>query len=152
MVTDHSASLDNDVRMEVYRSFAEHGHPPIAADIGRALGQPLIEVESSLARLASAHVLVLAPGTPYIWMANPFSALPTPFRARVGEGAWWGNCIWDAMGIVAMLGGAGDVEASCPDCGDRLEVELRGERLRHDGYVVHYSVPAARWWDDIGST
>jgi hypothetical protein len=36
-------------------------------------------------------------------MANPFSAVPTPFLVRSGDRSWYGNCIWDALGIPAML-------------------------------------------------
>jgi hypothetical protein len=38
-------------------------------------------------------------------MAMPLSAIPTPFQVEVGGRHFFGNCIWDALGIVAMLGG-----------------------------------------------
>jgi hypothetical protein len=143
--------LDRDVRIAVYRGFVEDGYPPTAASIGRGLGVATAEVERSLHRLADAHVLVLAPGTPYVWMANPFSALPTPFSVRVGDRRWWGNCIWDALGIVAALHADGIVETSCPDCAEPLEVEVRaGAVARGADAVAHFAVPAAHWWDDIG--
>ena len=142
--------LDNEVRLAVYDFFAAHGRPPVAAEIAPEVSVRTNEVEDAYRRLADAHVLVLAPGTPYIWMANPFSALPTPFVVTTGGRKWWGNCIWDALGILATLGTDGNVRTSCPDCGDEIELEVRdGELVAGDG-LVHYSVPAARWWDDIG--
>jgi hypothetical protein len=142
--------FDNDVRLEVYRYFVEQGRPPVAAEIAEALGGDQVSVEEALRRLADGHVIVLAPGTTYIWMANPLSAIPTPFRVEVGGRTLFGNCIWDAMGIVAMLGDTGRVSTWCPDCRERMEVGIeRGRLVRGEG-VVHFAVPAARWWDDIG--
>ena len=110
-----------------------------------------IEVEAALHRLADARELVLAQGTPYVWMANPFSAIPTPFRVEAGERRWWGNCIWDALGILAAVGMDGRVSTACPDCGDPLEAHVDGGAACGDG-IVHYAIPAMHWWDDIGST
>ncbi|MFN2489343.1 MAG: organomercurial lyase [Actinomycetota bacterium] len=147
-----SPTSDNDVRVEVYRLFVEHGRPPMPIEIATAVGASSEEIERALHRLAEAHVLVLAPGTSYIWLANPLSALPSPFSVATDGRRWWGICIWDALGILAMLGSDGTVSSLCPDCGELLEVEVRdGEVTKGDG-VVHYAVPAARWWDDIGFT
>ncbi len=145
-----AASFDDEVRLAVYRLFVKNVRAPVAADIAEDLGVRPIEVEEALRRLHDAHVLVLAPGTPYVWMANPMSALPTPYRTRVGQKEFWANCVWDAFGIVAMLGGTGTVSARCGDCGDELEVDVRGGTVPSSDYVVHYAVPAAQWWDDIG--
>jgi hypothetical protein len=146
---DAGQPVDLDVRVEVYRFFVAEGRPPVPAEVGASLELPQADVEDSLNRLADAHVLVLAPGTPYIWMANPLSALPTPYRVEAAGRTWFGNCIWDALGIVAMLGGDGTVTTWCADCGDRLVTEVTDDAAAGDG-VVHFAVPAARWWDNIG--
>jgi len=145
-----NGASDEAVRVEVYRFFVDRGRPPVPAELAAALSLDQIAVEESLHRLADAHVLVLAPGTPYVWMANPLSALPTPFVAHVDGRTWFGNCIWDALGIVAMLGGGGTVTACCPDCGGDLSVTVEDNQLTHGDGLVHFAVPAARWWDDIG--
>lgn len=142
-------SFDNEVRTHLYRFFVEHGRPPVAAEIASEAGTSQSEVEAALQRLADSHVLVLAPGTPYVWMANPLSAIPTPFQVRINRRLLFGNCIWDALGIAAMLDSDADVSTWCPDCDHRLEVSVRQRKVSGDG-VVHYAVPAARWWDDIG--
>ena len=152
------AAFDNEVRLEVYRFFLETGRAPTPAEIADALDRLPTDVEASLRRLADARVLVLAPGTTYIWMANPLSALPTPFRVRAKGRSWFANCIWDAFGVVAMLGVEDDAEihTSCPDCGQPLLVGVTNGSVSLDGEppggVVHFAVPAARWWDDIGFT
>jgi hypothetical protein len=146
------AVFDNEVRLFVYRFFVEAGRPPVPAEVAAGLASTPPEVEASFRRLAEGHVLVLAPGTPYIWMANPLSALPTPFRFETGDRIWFGNCIWDALGISAMLRADGSVSSWCADCGDPLAIGIEDANLRAAEGLVHFAVPAARWWDDIGFT
>jgi hypothetical protein len=141
---------DHAVRLEVYRFFVDRGRPPVPAEMAERLGIEQMAVERSLKRLADGHALVLAPGTPYIWMANPLSAIPTPFSVEVSGRTWFGNCIWDALGVVAMLGGTGTVRTWCPDCQERLMVSVERNRLSAGEGVVHFAVPAAHWWEDIG--
>jgi hypothetical protein len=141
---------DKEVRLHVYRTFVNLGRPPMPVEIAMALDASSAQVEASLRRLAEAHALVLAPGTPYIWMANPLCALPSPFRVEAQGRDWYGVCIWDAMGVIAMLGGDGSVSTLCPDCGDQLTLNVRDGTIEQAEYVVHYLVPAAHWWDDIG--
>lgn len=143
-------SIDADVRLAVYRFFVDHGRAPVPFEIADVVGAGQAHVEQALRRLADGHVLVLAPGTPYIWMANPLSAIPSPFSVETGGRGWFGNCIWDALGIIAMLGGTGTVTTRCPDCGDSLTVQVDDDRLVSGDGVVHYAIPALRWWDDIG--
>jgi hypothetical protein len=143
-------TFDTEVRLEVYRSFVDQGRPPVPAEIAEAVGADQAAVEDSLRRLADGHVLVLAPGTTYIWMANPLSAIPTAFRVEVGSRTWFGSCIWDALGVIAMLGGTGRVTTWCPDCHERMAVTIEENRLSRGDGIVHFAVPAAHWWDDIG--
>lgn len=140
------------VRVEVYRFFAAEGRPPVPAEVAEHLGVDQLDVEEAYRRLADDHVLILAPGTPYIWMANPFSALPTPYAVEADGRRWFGNCIWDALGIIAMLGDDGTVQTWCPDCGDRLTIRVTDNHLLAGDGVVHFAVPAAQWWDSIGFT
>jgi hypothetical protein len=149
---DPEQALDTAVRLEVYRFFIDQGRPPVPAEVAETLATDQASVEDSLRRLAEAHVLVLAPGTPYIWMANPLSAIPTPFQVEIGGRRFFGNCIWDALAVVAMLGGTGTVTTWCPDCHQRMSVTVAENRLASGEGVVHFAVPAAHWWDDIGFT
>ena len=144
------ADLDSNVRAAVYRLFVDSGRAPVAAELSKETGETPARVEASLQRLHEGHILVLAPGTPYIWMANPFSALPTPYAVTAEGKEFWANCIWDGLGILAMLGVDGAVDAYCPDCADQLRVEVRDGDLLASDNVIHYTVPARKWWDDIG--
>ena len=143
--------LDTRARLHLYEEFVAHGRPPTAAETAAALGVPEEDAAEAYRRLERNRVIVLAPGTLNVWMANPLSAIPTPFRVVTPGGSYWGNCIWDALGIPAMLGTSGRVETSCPDCGERIDLAVRGDAVEGDA-VVHFAVPAAHWWDNIAFT
>lgn len=143
-------TFDLEIRLATYRSFLDEGRAPVPAEIAEIVGSSPAEVEAAFRRLHDAHVLVLAPGTPYIWMANPFSALPTPFKVSSDSRTYWGNCIWDALGIATILDADSDVVCRCGDCGEVLTLEVRGDELSPQEHLVHFAVPAAQWWDDIG--
>jgi hypothetical protein len=151
-VTD-TAAFDDEVRLHLYRRFVEDGRPPCVAETAEALGMPDRDATRAYRRLAEAHVIVLEPGTDEVWMAAPLSARPTPFPVRTADGReYFGNCSWDAPGVLAMLGVDGLVDTSCPDCGDPLGLEVREGELQPVRAVGHFAVPAAQWWDDIGYT
>lgn len=147
-----SEALEGRVRGHIYERFVEDGRPPLVEETAGALGVSRDEAEAAFRALEQAHVIVLAPGTTDVWMANPFSAVPTAFPVETERGVYFGNCIWDALGIVAMLGGSGRVSTRCPDCGEQLEFRVRDRRLAPVDAVVHYAVPAGRWWENIGYT
>ena len=145
-------TVDRDVRLFVYEHFLDAGQPPSVDEVATALSLPPADVEASFRRLAESHVLVFAPGTRTIWMANPLSAFPTPFRVETPRGADWGTCVWDALGIVAMLGGSGAVHTSGADCGEEMTLRVEDGALAPAEGVAHFAVPARRWWDNIGYT
>ena len=138
---------ESDLRLRnlTYKLFVELGRAPTAEEAGLAAG---VDVSKGWQRLHQAHALVLD-GAGEIRMANPFSAVPTPYRVNA-HGRWWdGNCAWDAFGICAALGADGRIETNCADCGEELGVDVRGARPDDESLVFHCLVPAAGWWDDI---
>ncbi len=145
-------SLDARVREFVYEAALARGRPPMRAEITAALGRPSAEIERALARLHDGHVLVLQPGSGEVLMANPFSAVPTSFEVTTEKHTSFGNCVWDGLGILAMLHADGVVRTACACCGEALELRVRGGRLKPVSAVVHFAVPAKRWWDDIAFT
>lgn len=144
--------LERLVRLHLYRRFLDDGRPPSVAEAAESLGRPEGDVAEAYRRLADGHVIVLEPGGLDVWMANPLSARPTSFRVEVGDRAYWGSCAWDALGIPPMLARDGVVRSECPDCGEPIALEVRDGGLLQDDAVAHFSVPASRWWEDIGYT
>lgn len=144
--------FDRTVRLAVYQHLLETGTAPDIPAVAKRVAADPAPVGEAFDRLAAQRVLVLHPGTREIWMAMPFSAVPTTFRVRAAQGSWWANCAWDALGIPAMMASPATIETTCADCGDRMEVRATGKSLEAGEGVVHFAVPAARWWDDIGFT
>ena len=144
--------LDRDVRVCVYEQFLAEGLPPTHPQVAEELGTAVEDVEASFRRLEAAHVLVLSPGTLDVWMANPLSAVPTDFRVETLRGMFFGNCVWDAFGVVAMLGDEGTISTHCPCCTEPMELRVEAGELAPARGVAHFAVPARRWWDDIGHT
>ena len=142
-------TFDYEVRRYVYDHAMNEGLPPTVAETASALSTRLDDVGVSLQRLADGHILVLQKGTGEILMANPFSAVPTPFLVRAGDSSWYGNCIWDAMGIPAMLQQDAAIEASCGCCGTAMHLAVADGSLEEAPGIAHFAIPAAHWWDDI---
>jgi hypothetical protein len=138
-----------ELRNATYGLFVELGRAPVAAEAAAKAGMSVEDVKAGWRRLHEAHALVLDADTGGLRMANPFSAVPTPYRVRAGDRWWYGNCAWDAFGICAALGTDGRIETSCADCGEPIAVEVAGERPDDESLAFHCLVPASRWWDDI---
>ena len=143
--------LDLRIRNHVYSSFVRNGTAPNPIEVAAALELEVSVVTESYRRLHDAHALVLGPGETRIRMLNPFSAVETPHRVKADGRDWFANCAWDALGVPAALHEDDALVVSrCPDCGDRLELEVRAGRVvGGDDLLVHFVVPARRWWDDI---
>jgi hypothetical protein len=145
-------ATDDDVRLHIYSHFVAAGRPPDVEETATALGLSQAETEAAYRRLEQQRVIVLAPGTASIWMANPLSATPTSFRVTTARGEHWGACAWDAFGVLAMLGGDGTVHTLCPDCNEAMELRVKGRALATTDGVAHFVVPARRWWENIAFT
>lgn len=139
------------VRNASYRLFAELGGPPSVDEVARATGQGSDVVAAAWQRLHDAHALVLD-GEGRLRMANPFSAVETPHRVHAAGRSWFANCAWDAFGIGVALRTDSTIHTTCADCGDAVDLEVRGYRPTDPEPVFHVLVPAHAWWDDIGYT
>ena len=128
------------LRNLVYRRFVQLGRAPGRAELGD---------DDGLRRLDAEHALVLDEASGEIRMANPFSAVPTPYRVEAGGKSWYANCAWDAFGIPAALGEDGHVTTVCPDCGEAIELDVGAHRAIPPEPVFHVVVPAEYWWEDI---
>jgi len=140
---------DVQLRTLTYGLFVDLGRAPTPDEVADSGGLTREVVTSGWRRLHELHALVLEQATDQLRMANPFSAVPTSYRVRAGGRWWYANCAWDAFGICAALHVDGLIEASCPDCGEPVSVEVRDQRPDDESLFFHCLVPAGRWWDDI---
>lgn len=140
---------DLKVRAAVYDSVMSRTKPFTSPELSQALNLPLAEVRESLERLASGRILVLQPESREVLMAPPFSAVPTPFAVAAADRVYFANCIWDALGIPAMLSCDARVETSCGCCGEAMSMTVEDQSLQSPEGLVHFAIPARRWWEDI---
>ena len=149
MDPEQEIATDKAVRYHVYDHVMREGLPPTMAETSAALDRPPGDVRDSFQRLADGHILVLQRASGEILMATPFSAVPTPFLVKAGGRSYYGNCIWDAMGIPAMLKQDAVIEASCGCCGTAMNLKVTNGSLEEARGFAHFAIPAARWWDDV---
>ncbi|MGI8495982.1 MAG: organomercurial lyase [Gemmatimonadaceae bacterium] len=142
--------LDTAVKQTIYGVIAETTKAPTSADVARALNRTWGEVEAAFQRLCRKRLLVLEPESrSVILMAPPFSGTETPFLVRVGEKSYYANCVWDALGVAAALHRDADVIASDAQTGEPMSLRVRDGAPVPETCVIHFAVPAAKWWDDI---
>jgi len=140
------------VRTAVYRHFVDHVEAPTLPALANRVGASSGEVRAALDVLEAAHQIALLPDGSGIWMANPFSAVPTDFPVRTARGNWWANCAWDALGIPAVLGTDTWTDARCAHSGEPIGFGVEGGRRIGDDGIVHLVVPPRDAWEDIGFT
>lgn len=147
--------LDARVRLAILEEFLAERRPTVEG-IGDRLGVDAREVPAAFERLAAGRAIVLARGTRDIRMAAPFSGIRTDHQVTIGAQRHYANCIWDALGIPAMLAAAerpsdATIETRCADCDATLRLDVLDERVTANppSPVAHFAVPAAKWWADI---
>src|SRR6266478_6972389 len=98
---DEWTKLDTSLRLFIFRHVIAKCRAPSIAEMARHFkSQKHLDV--ALQRLCSSHAFVLQENGE-LWRAAPFSAVPTAFPVKVGNRFYYGNFIWDALGIPAML-------------------------------------------------
>jgi hypothetical protein len=140
---------DSTIRLAITQHFIDTGRAPTMTELASTLGIPEPDVRAAAHRLHDAHMLVLQPDSGEVLMANPFSAVPTGFEVTSGDQSWWANCIWDALGVPHMLQRDTRIVTACPCCGDALTLDVQGGVLTRVEGMIHFAVPARRWWDNI---
>ena len=138
------------VRASVIQSLRDTSRAPVTAALAVSLGESEHVVSAALRALADEHRLVLIPGTDSIRMAHPFSAVATDFLVTIGDRQWYANCVWDGLAILVLLG-EGTLETHSPATGEPIQFRVSGGKVLGDA-LVHFLVPARRFWDNIGFT
>jgi hypothetical protein len=147
-VDEVAEAFDRRLRQHIYRQMIRSGKAPTVAQMAAALSVPLRKLRAALQRLGKSHAFVLQESGE-LWRAAPFSAVPTAFPVQIGNRAWWANCIWDALGIPAMLHQNARIPASCGCCNDEMVLNVDEGRLTGPRGIIHIAVPARHWYDDI---
>ena len=137
------------LRTFIYRSFAESGRAPVLGAMAAAAGGTEHQVRSSLQRLFEAHEIAPTSNGDGVWMANPFSAVPTDYVVETPDMTCYANCAWDALGIPSALKREGVVRSRCEQSREPLVLHVGLDGPVASDWLFHCLVPAAQWWDDI---
>jgi len=141
--------FNTQVKLAVYRHFAESGAAPSVQTLAERLGVDASAVRKSYGELRAARVLWLEPDGETIRMAPPFSGVPTDHSVQIGQQRYFANCAWDALGIPAALHAPAVVRSHCAESREPLELTVGVDGPPESSWVFHSLVPAARWWQDL---
>ena len=141
--------FDNALRTQIYSLTLDRGAPPSSQELAAALASDAAAVQRSLERLAASRIVVLQPSSGELLMVPPFSAVPTPFLVETKRYACYANCAWDAFGVPVMRRETARVITACACCGESIVVDVGLDRAPTVTDVIHFAVPAARWWEDV---
>jgi len=143
---------DQQVRYLIVLQFIQKGTAPSLDELCAQLEETSEEVAKALKRLEEAHALVLAPATSNIWMLHPFSAVPTHHIVHTDERYYWANCGWDLLGVPVVIGKDSNIHVPCTHCDEKVKIVIRDGEVVEGDAVVHFTVPARRFWDNVGYT
>ena len=149
---DSLTDTDWKLRAEVYRLLIVTFEAPGTEDLAQALGISATDVEAGLLRLERNHLIVLASGETRPWMVHPFSTVPTEYPVETDGGRYWANCAWDSLGIPAVIGRDTWTRTRCAETGEPIEYGIRDGKLVAADAVIHFAVPARRWYDNVAFT
>jgi Alkylmercury lyase len=144
---DEWTMLATSLRLFIYRYVIAKGRAPSIIEMAKRF-KSRKQVDAGLQRLCASHAFVLQENGE-LWRAAPFSAVPTAFPVKVGNRSYYGNCIWDALGIPAMLAQDAQIDASCGCCNFEMILNVKEGRLQGPKGLIHIAVPARDWYKDI---
>ena len=145
----HHMDRASELRRLIYDRTLTTGIPPAVAELAAASGLDLADVRNGLQPLAAGRIVVLQPGSGELLMVPPFSAVPTPFVVESPRHSSFANCAWDALGVAVMLCQPVEVVTACGCCGESMRLDVSPDAAPNGTGVIHFAVPARRWWDDI---
>ena len=141
--------LDLQVKLAVYRWFAETGERPDPDRVAGQAGTKVANVVDAYARLGRQRLLVLENDGVSIRMAPPFSGVETQHVIESEGVRYFANCAWDALGVPAALQRPATVRSRCEQSGEALRLRVGVDGPVPADWLFHVHLPAAEWWDDI---
>jgi hypothetical protein len=153
MTLGNAAMSDEALRVFIYDQTIGHGPIPTSDTIASHFDSDAAEVRRRLALLRIGKTVAVHPSTGEVWMAGPFSAEPSSYRLTDGATTWYANCAWDMFGVAMLVDRPLVAHTACTDCGEPMTLACDPSRPpAGDAGVVHFLVPARRWYDDLGFT
>jgi len=142
----------DDLRVFVYDHLVASGSPPTLAEIAAHFGTTREVARQELGALRIGKTILVHPESGEIWMAGPFSKAETDYEVVTSDRSWWANCAWDMLGIPIVLNEEVQGRTRCTDCGSPMTFDCSPSHPPTLDAVVHFLVPARRWYEDIAFT
>jgi len=143
------------VRKFIFDHFYENTTAPTVEEAMARFGMARRDAFETFQGLESDHHILLVPGTQRILMANPYSAVATPFRVFAGKRRYFANCAWDTVSMHVMLDTDARVESFCHHCAEPIEISLSNGVVTSctpKNPLIFLSMPVARWYDNLVNT
>jgi hypothetical protein len=140
------------LRQFIYDAILADGVPPTSERIAGRFGTPRAEALRALADLRIGKAVLVHPVTGENWMAGPFSSVPTQYLVERDGRQWWGNCVWDLLGVAVLVGRPVRLRASCIESGEPFVADVDPTRGISSDWMAHLLLPARRWYEDVGYT
>jgi hypothetical protein len=143
------------VRKYIFDHFFEQSTAPALEEVMQKFQLSRKEAFTRLRDLEADHHILLVTGTQRILMANPYSAVTTPFRVCAGDKRYFANCAWDTVSMHVMLDKDAIIESYCHHCAEPIKISLNAGKASSSDPpepLIFLSVPVARWYDNLINT
>ncbi|RSL74578.1 hypothetical protein CEP53_000209 [Fusarium sp. AF-6] len=141
---DHSS-----LHEAIISSFLTRQCPPTVSQIATRFQCSKSSARQGLQALGEYHGVVLHPHSDEVWVAHPFSAVPTTCIVSSGERKWWGNCAWRSLGVMHLAGGTATLKTRLGAIGDEVTLTVQDGKLLDKDYVIQFPVPMRNAWDNV---
>ncbi len=149
---DKTGDIGIRMRIFVYEQLIGIGMPPTIAEIADHLRVTEEDARHRLGGLKIGKTILVNPANGEIWMAGPFAATETQYRVVGSRSSWWANCAWDMFGIAMIVGESVRIDTHCTDCNDPWTLTATTHSPPAQEGIVHFLLPARKWYEDIGFT
>lgn len=138
------------IRYQINRYIFDHGYAPDSQELADLSSVSVNQVNEALEVLAGQHALVLHPNSHKIWIAHPFSLMPTLFWVESGEKGWYSNCTWCSLGVASLVENEDvTIYTKLNGTKDPLEIHINNGRIKEEHLLVHFLVRPINFWDNV---
>ena len=146
-------NLDNSsLHFAIIDTFLHRGFAPKLDELAERFGVDRLRMSKALHDLQNYHGVVLHPHDDEIWVAHPFSTVPTGFLVSRGEREWWGNCAWCSLGLAALADSPVTIRTAPGYDRPTVELKIADGVLKQQDFVVHFPTPMTKAWDNVIAT
>lgn len=135
---------------ELISGLIQRSAPPTNSELAEKFAATEEEIRDLLRGLSAIHGVVLHPHVCEPWIVHPFSLTPTLNWIEGENGSWWAPCIWCALGVSALVGGATRIHTRLGAEAEPLILSVtNGKPCGTQDIWVHFAIPPSRAWDNV---